>query len=87
MFPNKTNVEIIEVINRKKIKMRVWERGVGLTLACGSGACASVYAGQLIDVLDNDVEVKLERGSLFVTVKNKEAIMIGPAEISFYGTF
>ena len=44
LFPNKTNVEIIEIINKKKIKMRVWERGVGITLACGSGACAAVYA-------------------------------------------
>ena len=85
LFPNKTNVEIIEIINKRKIKMRVWERGVGLTLACGSGACASVYAGQLKNMLDNNVEVELERGSLFINIENNEAIMTGPAEISFYG--
>jgi len=86
LFPNKTNVEIIEIINKKKIKMRVWERGVGLTLACGSGACASVYAGQIKDLLDNNVEVQLERGSLFINIENDEAIMVGPAEINFYGS-
>ena len=86
LFPNKTNVEIIQIINKRKIKMRVWERGVGLTLACGSGACASVYAGQLKKILDNNVEVELERGSLFINIENNEAIMTGPAEISFYGS-
>lgn len=86
LFPNKTNVELIKIINKRKIKMRVWERGAGLTLACGSGACASVYAGQLKDILDNNVEVELERGSLFINIKNDEAIMTGPAEISFHGS-
>ena len=85
LFPNKTNVEIIEIINDQKINMRVWERGAGLTLACGSGACASVYAGQLKKLLGNDVEVQLERGSLFITIDKGEAIMTGLAEISFRG--
>ena len=66
--------------------MRVWERGVGITLACGSGACASVYAGQLKNLLDNNVEVELERGSLFININNNEATMTGPAEISFHGS-
>lgn len=86
LFPNKTNVEIIEIINNKKIKMRVWERGAGLTLACGSGACASVYAGQLKNLLNNNVEVQLEKGSLFIHIEKNEAILTGPAEISFYGS-
>ena len=86
LFPNKTNVEIIEVISSKKIKMRVWERGVGITLACGSGACASVYAGQLKKLLESNVEVQLERGSLFINIEKNEAILTGPAEISFYGS-
>jgi diaminopimelate epimerase len=87
LFPKKTNVEIVEIINKRKIKMRVWERGAGLTLACGSGACASVYAGQLKNMLSSNVEieVELERGSLFISIENEEAIMTGPAEISFYG--
>ena len=88
LFPNKTNVEIVEIINKRKIKMRVWERGAGLTLACGSGACASVYAGQLKNMLSKNIgiEVELERGSLFINIINQEAIMTGPAEISFYGS-
>ena len=86
LFPDKINVEIIEIINNKKIKMRVWERGAGITLACGSGACASVYAGQLKNLLDNNVEVQLERGSLFINIVKDEAIMTGPAEISFHGS-
>ena len=53
LFPNKTNVEIVEIINRKIITMRVWERGAGITLACGSGACAAVYAGILKNLLKN----------------------------------
>ena len=85
LFPNKTNLEIVEIINKQKIKMRVWERGVGITLACGSGACAAVYAGQIKKYLHNNVEVLLERGSLFVKIEKEEAIMTGPAEISFYG--
>ena len=85
LFPNKINVEIVEIINKQKIKMRVWERGVGITLACGSGACASVYAGQLKKCLNNNVEVMLEKGSLYINIENKEAIMTGPAEISYQG--
>ena len=65
--------------------MRVWERGVGITLACGSGACAAVYAGQLKNLLENNVEVVLERGSLHIKIENDEALMTGPAEISFHG--
>ena len=69
-FPNKTNVEIIEILNENKIKMRVWERGTGITLACGSGACAAVYAGILKKLLKNKVEVELERGSLFINIED-----------------
>ena len=84
-FPKKINVELIEILNNNKIKMRVWERGVGITLACGSGACASVYAGYIKKFLNNDVEVLLNRGSLFVKIENESAIMTGPAEISYEG--
>lgn len=85
LFPEKTNVEIVEVIDRNKIKMRVWERGAGITLACGSGACAAVYASMLKDLTENNVEVKLEKGSLQVKIKNNEATIIGPATESFRG--
>ena len=57
--------------------MRVWERGAGITLACGSGACAAVYAGMLKELTDNIVEVKLAKGSLQIKIQNNEAIMMG----------
>ena len=85
LFPNKTNVEIVEVINRNSIKMKVWERGAGITLACGSGACAAVYASTLKRMTDNNVEVKLAKGSLQIKIQNDEAILMGPAEESFRG--
>ena len=85
-FPNKTNVEFIKILNENKIQMRVWERGAGITLACGSGACAAVYAGIKKNLLSNNVEVVLAKGSLHILIQNDEAIMTGPAEISFKGT-
>ena len=85
-FQKKSNVEIVEVINSKLIQMRVWERGVGITLACGSGACASVYAAWKKGLIENNAEVKLEKGSLYINIINDEAIMTGPAEISYQGT-
>ena len=84
-FPNKTNVELVEVINRNTLKMRVWERGVGITLACGSGACASVYAAWKKKLTDNKVEVIVEKGSLIINILDGKAIMTGPAEISYHG--
>jgi len=84
-FPNKTNVEFIEIINSNKIKMKVWERGAGITLACGSGACAAVYAGLKKNLIEKNTEVQLEKGSLHINIIDEEAIMTGPAEISYNG--
>jgi len=84
-FPNKTNVEFIEILNSNTIKMKVWERGAGVTLACGSGACAAVYAGWKKKLIESSAEVQLERGSLHINIINEEAIMTGPAEISYNG--
>jgi len=84
-FPNKTNVEFIEIINSNKIKMKVWERGAGITLACGSGACAAVYAGWKKSLVEKNTEVQLEKGSLHIHIVDEEAIMTGPAEISYNG--
>ena len=86
LFPKKTNVEIVEVINSNLIEMRVWERGVGITLACGSGACAAVYAAWKKGLIENNAEVKLEKGSLHINIVNNESIMTGPAEISYRGS-
>ena len=87
LFPQKTNVEFIEIINRHNIKMRVWERGTGETLACGTGACASVVACNLNGLVDNKVDVELLGGKLEVTWnKEKDHVyMIGPAVTVFEG--
>ena len=65
--------------------MKVWERGVGITLACGSGACAAVYAGWKKNLIENNAEVQLETGSLHIKIIDEEAIMTGPAEVSYNG--
>ena len=86
-FANKTNVEFVEIINKNKILMRVWERSVGETLACGSGACAAVYAGFIKNLNTKNCEVVLQKGSLFISIKdNDEIILTGPAETSFFGS-
>lgn len=85
-FPNKTNVELVEIVDSNTIRMRVWERGAGATLACGSGACAAVYASWKKNLTKNKVKVKLEKGSLYINIINEEAIMTGPAEISYHGS-
>ena len=86
LFPKKTNVEFVKIINPKKIKMRVWERSAGETLACGSGACAAVYVGFKKYNLKNECKVILKKGSILINIlDNNEVIMTGPAEISYYG--
>jgi diaminopimelate epimerase len=87
LFPAKTNVQFAEVVARNKIVLRVWERGAGITLACGTGACAAAAAGMLDGILDEYVEVALDGGSLFVewTGKNNSIFMTGPAEKVFDG--
>ena len=67
LFANRTNVEFIQIVDRSTIKMRVWERGTGETLACGSGACASVVASILNDHADRALTVNLRGGDLNIT--------------------
>ncbi len=87
IFPNKTNVEWIEIINKNKIKMRVWERGAGETLACGTGACACVVAGVLNNILDRKVLVELLGGKLEIewNKNDNHVYMTGPARSVFEG--
>ncbi len=86
LFPNKTNVEFVEVITQHEAKMRVWERGSGETLSCGTGTCASVVAGNLLNKLSEKVTVHLLGGDLSIEWKNKESIyMTGAANIVFEG--
>lgn len=86
LFPNRVNFEVAKIINRKHIEMRVWERGVGETLACGSGACAVAVTAQILDYADNPVAIKLPGGTLEVEWdKAGEVLLSGPTEIVFSG--
>jgi len=86
MFPNRVNFEVANVISRRQIEARVWERGVGETLACGSGACAVAVAAQLLGYTDDKVDIKLPGGTLEVGwSKAGEVLLGGPAEIVFTG--
>jgi diaminopimelate epimerase len=86
IFPRETNFEVARVLSRHKIEMRVWERGAGETLACGSGACATAIAAQLMGLSDEQVEILLPGGSAYVQwSKGNEALLTGPAEPVFSG--
>jgi len=85
-FRNKTNFEVINIKSRSLIKARVWERGVGETLACGSGACAIGVAAQLLGYADRRIDVKLPGGVLNVEWDGTgEVFLSGPAETVFKG--
>lgn len=87
IFPERVNTEFVSVIDRKHIKMRVWERGSGETLACGTGACASVMACILNGLTDNEVTVTLLGGELVIRYdeKNNTVFMTGAATEVFHG--
>lgn len=85
-FPNKTNVEFIEILDKNHIKMRVYERGTGETLACGTGACASVVASFLNKLTDRTVNVRLLGGSLNINYnEDGHVYMTGEATTVFNG--
>ena len=87
-FPAKTNTEFVQVVDRGRVKMRVWERGAGCTLACGTGACATVVAGVIEGHIDRKCVVELPGGPLEIEWRESDdkIIMTGPAEPTFEGT-
>ncbi|XP_018492225.1 diaminopimelate epimerase, chloroplastic isoform X1 [Raphanus sativus] len=87
MFPARTNTEFVEVLSRSHLKMRVWERGAGATLACGTGACAMVVAAVLEGRANRKCTVDLPGGPLEIEWKQEDnhIYMTGPAEAVFYG--
>jgi diaminopimelate epimerase len=86
IFPKRVNFEVAQVVSRRKIEARVWERGAGETLACGSGACAIAVAARLNGYVDNKVDIKLPGGVLGVDWYGAgEVYLSGPAEIVFIG--
>lgn len=86
-FPERANIEFVQIINRNHIKMRVWERGSGETYACGTGSCACVVAGVLNGLTDNQVTVSLLGGDLEIewNRENNRVYMTGPAVTVFEG--
>ncbi|MDS1029631.1 diaminopimelate epimerase [Bacillota bacterium LX-D] len=89
IFPKKTNVEFVQKINNNEVMMKVWERGAGVTLACGTGACAVAVAGVLNNVNGRKVTVHLAAGNLEINwdEENNHVYMTGPAETVFTGDY
>jgi diaminopimelate epimerase len=85
VFPNRTNVEFVQVIGDDELKIRVWERGVGETLACGTGACAAVVAANVLGKAKSPCTVHLPGGDLEISYENDRILMSGPAEKAFEG--
>ncbi|MDT3698238.1 MAG: diaminopimelate epimerase [Thermincola sp.] len=86
LFPRKTNVEFIHVLNKDEVNMRVWERGAGETLACGTGACATAVACVLNGLTNRAITVHLAGGDLFIEwAENNHVYMTGPGQYVFSG--
>ena len=87
LFPNRVNVEFAQVLDRGRIRMRVWERGAGITLACGTGACATAVAAVRRGLTDRKVELVLDSGSLFIEwrAEDNHVLMTGPAAFPYRG--
>jgi diaminopimelate epimerase len=87
LFPERTNVEFVSVRDRSRLRMRVWERGTGITSACGTGACATVAAASRRGLVGRNVEVLLDGGPLSIMQRESDShiLMTGPARLSFRG--
>ena len=87
-FPQNTNVNFVQVIDKHTIKVKTWERGAGATLACGTGCCASVVASQLNGFTEDTVAVQVKLGTLHITYRPNESVqMTGPAIGVFSGIY
>ena len=86
-FPNRTNVEFAQVLDQSRIRMRVWERGVGVTLACGTGACATAVAAIRRGLTGRKVELVLDGGSLIIEWREEDGhvLLTGPTAMPFRG--
>ena len=87
MFPSRANIEVVNVISRERIRMRVWERGAGITRACGSGACAVLVAAVRRGLAGRKAEILLDGGPLTIEWReDNHVLMTGPVSVSFAGT-
>ncbi|WP_288960285.1 diaminopimelate epimerase [uncultured Sulfitobacter sp.] len=87
LFPQRTNVEFAEIRARDEIRMRVWERGTGITLACGSGACATAVAANLRGLSDKKVRMEVDGGWLTLDWRKDGVWMTGPTQLVFKAEF
>jgi len=88
MFPNRINMQLMKVIDRANIEIRIWERGAGYTLASGSSSCAAAGAAYKLAIVDNKINVKMPGGTLFVEIcDNDEVYLAGEVEGVFEGCF
>ncbi|MEI6856418.1 diaminopimelate epimerase [Psychrilyobacter sp.] len=86
LFPEKTNVNFVQILDENEVIVDTWERGAGHTLACGTGSCASVVIGELLGYLNSKVIVHLTLGDLIIEVKD-EVYMTGPSELIAKGEY
>lgn len=87
LFPEGTNVEFLTIKDRERVRMRVWERGVGRTLACGTGACSAVYAAYKRGLVGEHVNVELDGGEVEVEIEGSKVNLIGPATFVYRGQY
>lgn len=86
LFKSHTNVNFVKIIDRKTLQIRTYGRGVGWTLACGTGACAAMITAYKLGLVDSKIKVKVEAGELGIEITKKEAVfMEGPAVLSYIG--
>ena len=87
LFPERANIEIVQVLGPERLRMRVWERGAGITQACGTGACATLVAAARRGLCARKAEVVLDGGSLFIEwLADDHVLMTGPVAVAFSGT-
>lgn len=87
LFPEKANIEFAQILDRQTIRMRVWERGVGITLACGTGACATLIAAARRNLTERKAKIILDGGDLWIEWDSQNhVIMTGPVSFSFTGS-
>ena len=87
LFPQRTNVEFAQILGPEKIRMRVWERGAGITMACGSGACATLAGAVRRGLVKNKAAIIMDGGTLFIEQKQGRILMSGPVNKAFCGIY
>ena len=85
LFPRKANINFANILDDHTVEVRTWERGCGRTLACGTGSCATAVLCHKSGFTKDEVEIRLQEGSLFIQVTDDGVVMTGPAALAFEG--